>query len=138
MIRQISFLPVCPLCLIINDEITKYHIYLSLTHQDITTLTKMTKYYDKLFQKFNVLVENVYLKKIMLYLDEESHAIYTFVILTQSQYYKAEQIIILAIVLVTRHGVFISQDCIIMRRFTINMPYTKKMIYFENMAWMTA
>ena len=90
MIRQISFLPVCPLCLIINDEITKYHIYLSLTHQDITTLTKLTKYYDKLFQQFNVLVENVYLKKIMLYLDEESHAIYTFVILTQSQYYKAE------------------------------------------------
>ena len=84
MIRQISFLPVCPLCLIINDEITKYHIYLSLTHQDITTLTKLTKYYDKLFQQFNVLVENVYLKKIMLYLDEESHAIYTFVILTQS------------------------------------------------------
>lgn len=57
MIRQISFLAVCPLCLIINDEITKYHIYLSLTHQDITTLTKMTKYYDKLFQQFNA--ENV-------------------------------------------------------------------------------
>ena len=93
MIRQISFLAVCPLRLIINDEITKYHIYLSLTHQDITALTKLTKYYDKLFQQFNienVPLENVYFKKIMLYLDEESHAIYTFVILTQSQYYKAE------------------------------------------------
>ena len=67
MIRQISFLAVCPLRLIINDEITKYHIYLSLTHQDITTLTKLTKYYDKLFQKFNVLVENVYLKNHVIF-----------------------------------------------------------------------
>ena len=77
MIRQISFLPVTPLCLIINDEITKYHIYLSLTHQDITTLTKLTKYYDKLFQQFNVLVENVYLKKKSCYIWMKSHMQYT-------------------------------------------------------------
>ena len=57
MIRQISFLAVWPHCLIINDEITKYHIYLSLTHQEITVLTNLRKYSVSFFQQFNV--ENV-------------------------------------------------------------------------------